>query len=277
MKTLGKARRFRGFPKKGGGGGNTGYDLERIKQEYLESPVVEWSAYCGTRGYNPGLYALPWQKWVREKKYRNAWTSVRDELENEGLQLGPKLLLRQVRAVRQIPETASAMLSLLQHAIQVHMQEARHDQNLMAAAAREGKERPDQPLRFSAGSQDLMLLASAMKQTGELLYKSLGIDSSVGVSAAKWLGLVETELGQMEGNLDPKDQTNLVTVEVLGGSTMREAIGDAMARYLDRPGTTEVLTAGERPEGMSAEDRDPLEDGELLDPTEEDENARRRR
>lgn len=252
---------FVGFPKKpdkdGKTNGNTGYDLKRIRAEYLESPIIEWEAYCASRGYNPRVYTLPFRQWVRDKKMRQAWIGVRDQIENEGVTLGAHTLLKQLKAVRQIPETASRMMILLQHLIRVHTEEVIHDDILLKQAQDRRANDPTTKvevgeLRFSAGSQDLLFMSTALKQTSETLMKSLGINDS-NINAAKWQELVERELGRIDGETGLGEREEFIKVELIGAKDLQASLKEALAKYLDKPGEATVIEAESAPEGLGAE------------------------
>jgi len=236
------------------------YDFARIKTEYMESEIIEWVEYCRSKNYNPYLDDFPWKKWVREKKSRNARIAIRADLENEGSLMGPTLLLKQVRAVRQVPELAAAFMQLIAHMVHIHQLEARHDQRLIADAATRGTTPNRAEFQLGLTHAECRSLSTAIKQTSEVLYNSLGIDSSAGVQAQKWIQLVEMELSQTEFTLTDEKTMNPLQIEVLGGGDMRQMIAETMEKYLDKPGAPEQLDAAERPEGM-----DDDEEGELID------------
>lgn len=237
------------------------YDKQKIYDEYMESPVVEWHAYCATKGYNSDVQQFPWKQWVRQKKYRNTWHTVRDEIENEGIGLGPRTLLRQVKAIRQVPEALAGMLHLLQHALRTHMIEVNADQVAWRKAESTGEIPEQRHLKFSLSASDLLMLSTALKTTGEFLYKSLGIDQSVGVSASKWVQMVEDELQRADGDLLLKEAGNVVSVEAMGAESVQDAIRLVMENYLDKPAQQKLVASSAPPEGLG----DGLERGDCED------------
>jgi hypothetical protein len=239
-----KGKRFRGFPKNRNEN-IAGYDVARVKREFLAAPELEWAEYCQSQNYNPGLNHLPWRSWVREKKYRKAFNDVRADIEREGASVGPRLLLQQVRAVKAVPETASAMLSLIQHSIRIHLDEAKADEPHLKALREQGIPLPP-AMRFTLDPAGCAYLASALKQTSELLHKSLGIDTTVGMTPERWAQLVEQEVGKIDGTqeLVTQGSKNPVSVEVMGATSMRDAVGDAFQKWMDKPGAEEAMHAG---------------------------------
>lgn len=226
----GNDRRFKGFPKKK----NLNYehyDLPRIKKDYFDSPAADWYAYCATKGYNPSLKGIPWKTWVREKKYLSAWQGVREEVEREGAGIGPRALLNALRAAKNVPEVAAGMLALTNHCIQVHLREAAVDQK-----------NPTAKPTLTASVMDISMLASAMKATSEVLYKSLGIDTSMGIDPNRWMRMVEENLGRVEGLEQALEETeesktpkgSTFEIEVLGSQDAQAAIKFATETYLDK-------------------------------------------
>ncbi len=249
--------KFKGFPRIGANGSR--YDTETIKADYMNTPIVEWDAFCALRGYNPRVYTFAWKSWVREKKYRNSWEKVREQIEDEGLALGPRTLLAQVRAIRTIPETAAAMLNLLQHSIRIHMDEAKHDEAQLKQHRDAGTVMPWKEQKFSLNVQSAMFLSSALKQTSELLYKSLGVDSSVGMNPTKWLDMVQSEVGKVDGTqeiLAESQDSNPVRVQLMGGEDLQTVLAKAVECWMDKPGGDESLASSAAPEDLLPKEGD---------------------
>lgn len=229
-------KKFRGFPK-----ANGYYHIERIRTDFLEAPEPDWLSYCAARTHNPDVKGLPWRAWVREKKYREAFRGVLADVEREGISLGPQLLLRQLRAVRSVPETAAAMLSLVQHSIRVHLDEAKADEIHLKQYRELGVPLPT--LRFTLDPAGCAMLASALKTTSELLHKSLGIDTSQGMTPERWKQLVDAEVGKMDGTQEIQVLTvkNPVKVEIMGAANLQESMKEAFEKWMDKPGTETPL------------------------------------
>lgn len=242
-----RRRKHKGFPRKKRPSGAFDYDHVRIRTEFFDASEMEWADYCAARDYNPSLNFFPWRSWVREKKYRRAFNDVKADIEREGSALGPRLLLQQVRAVRNVPETAAVMLQLIQHSIRIHLDEAKHDEPHLKALREQGIPIPPAKLRFSLDPSGAAMLASALKATSELLHKSLGIDTSIGMTPERWAQMVETEVGKIDGTLDSVTQgsKNPVTVEIMGTMGLKEALKDAFEKWMDKPGTADSLEMGE--------------------------------
>lgn len=253
-------KRFRGFPKKGGN--SSGYDTAAIKAEYLASDAQDWYAFCEARRYNAKALILPWRAWTREKRYREAFKAVADELEKEGIPLGPQLLLRRVRAVKAIPETATALMQLIQHSIRVHIDEADHDKVFLKQARERGIEIPAGKLRFSLDPAGAAMLAGALKTTSELLQKSLGIDVTQGMSTDKWMQMVDDEIGRVDGTQDAVTQgtANPVQVEVIGAQSFTESMREAFEKWMDKPGAADALEVSAPSPELPPEGEIPVED-----------------
>lgn len=230
----GKGKRYKGFPKKGKKN-NDPYDLERIHQAYLDSPILDWYAYCATKGYNPSVVGLPWKSWVREKKYKNAWRSVQTEIEDAGTNLGPKTLLRALQAVKNVPETLAGMLSICHHAVSIHYDEIREDQKNLKEYQLKGGTGLVPRGTFSASTQDIAILAGAVTKTSQMLYDALGIDKSIGLNPEKWMQIVEEQLSRIDGTNESMAQAEVMEVEVMGASDIAGSLKDAIAKYLDPP------------------------------------------
>lgn len=261
-----RPEKFKGFPRIGNE--HTGYDVARIKREYLEHKMVEWADYCEARGYNPEASSnLAWRPWVREKKYRAACQAMAVELEKQTTNLGPNLMLAKIKAVKNVPEAASVMFQLVQFAIRIHHMEALQDEKVLKQVAHGERPFNSKDLKFSIDAQGLLFLSSALKQTSELLHKSLGIDPNGGMTPDRWQSLAESELAQIEGSAEVAKQTEdtPVTVEVIGGGkSMKEAMAAAFEKWMDKPGAADPLVAQSPslpPEGDEALEENDVHDG----------------
>lgn len=228
-----------------------GYTLDRkkIKAEYFESQVVDWSAYCETRGYNPEVDNFPWRQWVREKRYLNAWNGVKSELEVEGANIGPRRLLNALRAVKNVPEVSYGMLQLCHHAIAIHADEVRADNALIQERQRNRQAVQKNELIFSATPNDLVALSSALRTAKEVLFSSLGIDQALGLNVDHWMQTVEEKCSQLETVSEAdKEHSSGLEVEVIGAEDALSAMKEAVEEYVDKPGQTHLTTDDETSE-----------------------------
>lgn len=247
--------KFKGFPRVGANGSS--YDMARIKREYLDHAAVEWTDYCRARGYNPDAL-IPWRPWIREKKYRASCQLMAVELEKHSASLGPNLLLQKIKAVKYVPEAAAVMFQLVQHALRIHQAEAKQDEKILKQVATDGRQLVARDLHFSLDPGGILALSAALKQTSELLYKSLGIDPSSEMTPDRWQSLAETELAQIEGSTEllSEAEKSPVTIEVIGAPSVKDAMSQAFDKWMDKPGSAEPLIAGLPPPPDGAEEAD---------------------
>lgn len=230
------AKRFRRFPSYKLKHGGELLDRDAVKLDFMASPFHDWEAFCASRGYDPaGLQTSP-RLWEREKKYREAWNGIRADLEKAAIEAGPAQVMRAVRAAKQVPEALAAMLQVCHYAVSIHGAEAQADQAYLARCKAQGVEPDRARFRFSAGPQDLFFLSTALKQTTEGLYKSLGIDQSAGVDPDQWMRMLDAQFGKMEQQQAKAGEEKVeISVQVLGSEDARGALQEAITRYFDRP------------------------------------------
>lgn len=234
----GNTRQFKGFPKVGGN--SSKYDRNRIKREYLESPIVDWQAYCESRRYNYQAEGLNWHAWMREKKYRTAWKNVSMEIEDAGSALGPRTLLRALEAVKEVPEALAGMLQVCKYSVQIHLDEVREDMAFVKQGQLTGTPVP-RGTKINAGSQDILFLSNALKNTADALYKALGIDMAAGINPERWMQLVEDQLSRIDGSAEAAQEAETMEFEIMGGSKARALMKEAVEKYLDKPQALPVI------------------------------------
>lgn len=212
-------------------------DRGKLKALFLDAPEYDWKAFCARMGYDAKMHLPERRLWERDKRYRRAWSRVQDELERESEDFGPQTLLRAVRAGKNVPATFEGMLTLLQGAIQIHLDESVLDQKILAANRAKGQPTLKKDLHTTASTNDLVCLSTALKMVSEGLYTSLGVDSAAGIDVDKWNKMVEQTYGKLESNAEEMSEGAApIDVEIIGATDVRTALAESMERYLDKPG-----------------------------------------
>lgn len=246
------AAKFRPFPSLGLKSGSSILDRERVRREFMASPIEKWEPFCASMGYDPDGIKLSPRDWERDKKYKRGWNKIRKELEDHSTELGPNILLQAVKAASKVPESLASMLEVCRFKLNILLSEAAHDQ---AAIAQAGGYLPPDKRRFSATPGDISSLASALKTTSESLFKALGIESTTGIDVEKWGRTIENTLGKLDALDRGQEKTDIIEVEIMGTGDVRDTLREAMEKYLDKPRIVndppekEVLDDGEAEAG----------------------------
>lgn len=247
------AARFRPFPSQTLKTGTNIVDRERVRREFMASPIEKWEPFCASAGYDPDGIRLSPRDWERDKKYKRGWNKIRRELEDHSTELGPSILLQAVKAATKVPESLAGMLEVCRFQLNVLMADAEHDKQ--AAANAPGGYLVPAARRFKASAGDISSLASALKTTSEALFKALGIESSTGIDVEKWGRTIENTLGKLDAMDRGQEKTDIIEVEIMSTGDVRETLREAMEKYLDKPRIhdvppeKEVLSDGEAETG----------------------------
>lgn len=209
--------KFKPFPRVKHWEGGTGnqkrpYDLEALRELFLEGPDYDWQAFCDRHGFNRTYRIInrsDFSGWKREWLKRHA--QVNDE------EIGPELLdLRRAVTVKRIGfvhdwvKRSQYMKVLLDATLSAHGSALQHDQKHAVMIARGEIER-----KFSLNGDDLNTLASAAARIQDIEMKSLML-----VSGGLNSGVQLPQLGPPDEGSVIDDERPTMQISTMGGTGM---------------------------------------------------------